>query len=416
MKRHFLLLQGVSSPFFKRLGQALLAQGHRVTKLSFNGGDVAYWAPHTSRWFRDDLNSLPDYLNQIYQRAGITDQVLFGDRRPVHQIAVQQARNAGIRNHVFEEGYFRPYWVTLEREGVNGRSLFPRDPEWIRAAAFRLAETNNANRSPERFQSPFWRRAAHDVAYHLASSLNPILFPQYKTHAPVLAPVEYAGFVSREFKNKRLAEQERSKLSAVLSQSPGFYFLPLQLNSDFQVLDQSVLNSMPILLEHVIASFAQYAPAATKLVIKNHPLDFGQIDYQVLSGNLAKQYGVSERIHYFETGDLNAMVGKALGTITLNSTVGSVALEFGCPTLCLAEAQYNFSGLTAQCGLDDFWTELPEPDSALFKQFKAVLMHTTQVNGGFYCPQGIALAVKASAQILTAEQSPLEFLMRQTSV
>jgi capsular polysaccharide export protein len=37
-----------------------------------------------------------------------------------------------------------------------------------------------------------------------------------------------------------------------------------------------------------------------------------------------------------------------------------------------------------------------------------VVLATTQVNGGFYCPQGISLAVQGSAQVLQAERSPLE--------
>ncbi len=413
MKRHFLLLQGVSSPFFKRLGQALLTRGHRVTKLSFNGGDVAYWMPGDSRWFRQDLTALPHYLDELIESERITDQVLFGDRRPVHQIAVQQARLHGIRNHVFEEGYFRPHWVTLEREGVNSRSLFPRDPDWIRAAGLKLFDSCLAQKQVKHFESPFWRRAAHDVAYHLASSLNPLAFPKYRTHSPVLATVEYAGFVQRVIKNKRFAGQERTKFASLLQQSTDFYFLPLQLNSDFQVQDQPVLNSMSVLLEQVIASFATHAPVSTQLVIKNHPLDFGQVDYQSLCDKLAKQYDVSGRIIYLETAELNALVNKALGTITLNSTVGSVALEHGCPTICLADALYSFKGLTAQCNLDDFWVQLPKPDLSLFEQFKAVVMHTTQVNGGFYCPQGIGLAVQASVDRLTADQSPLEHLMQQ---
>ena len=415
MKRHFLLLQGVSSPFFKRLGQALLAQGHRVTKLSFNGGDVAYWAPHSSRWFKQDLSELADYLNQIYLTDGITDQVLFGDRRPVHQIAVLQARAAGIRNHVFEEGYFRPYWVTLEREGVNSRSLLPKDPDWLRIAGRQLSAENTQHKPINAFQSPFWRRASHDVAYHLASSLNPIFFPTYRTHAPVLAPVEYAGFVCREIKNKLNSAQERVKLGEFIDQSTEFYFVPLQLNSDFQVQDQAHLNSMPVFLKQVIASFARHAPTSTHLLIKNHPFDFGQIDYQSLIDKLAHQHDVTGRIAYVETGNLQTLLKHALGTITLNSTAGSVSLELDRPTFCLADAMYNVPGLTAQCLLDDFWVQTPKPDPELLKQFKAVVMHTTQVNGGFYCPQGIALAVKASVERLTAEQSPLELLMQQTS-
>lgn len=413
MKRHFLLLQGVSSPFFKRLGEQLVAHGHRVSKISFNGGDVAYWAPETSRWFRNNPGELPYYLSRLYQSEGITDQVLFGDRRPVHQIAVQQARIPGVRNHVFEEGYFRPYWVTLEREGVNSRSLLSKDPEWLRKAGRQLLHSGNPSQPINAFHSPFWRRASHDVAYHFASSLNPLFFPGYRTHAPVLAPIEYAGFVRRIFKNKLNSAQQRIKLDALLYRSTEFYFVPLQLNSDFQVQDQAHLNNMPVFLEHVIASFARCAPASTHLVIKNHPLDFDQIDYLSLIDRFAFDHNVTGRILYVETGDLQTLVKRALGTITLNSTVGSVSLELERPTFCLADAMYNVPGLTAQCLLDEFWVQLPKPDPELFKQFKAVVMHTTQVNGGFYCPQGISLAVKASINRLTAKQSPLELLMQQ---
>ena len=413
VKRHFLFLQGVSSPFFKQLAKLLVGAGHRVTKISFNMGDVAYWAPGQSVWFRQDESEFAEFLAHMYQREGITDQVLFGDRRPVHRVAVQKAREQGLRNHVFEEGYFRPSWVTLEREGVNSRSQLPRDAAWLRAASRALSASCEAQANINTFQSPFWRRAAHDVAYHAACGLNALVFPHYRTHSTVFAPVEYAGFVTRHLKNKFRINQERTKLHDLLSRSEGFYFLPLQLNSDFQVRDQPVLNTMRAVLEHVIGSFAQNAPANTHLAIKNHPLDFDQINYQALCAQLASQFGVAGRIEYFETGDLEALVKNAVGTITLNSTVGNAALALGCPTLCLAPAVYDVVGLTAQCGLDAFWQQVPKPDPELFALFKTVITHATQINGGFYCPQGIALAANASVKLLVAEQSPLEQLSQQ---
>jgi capsular polysaccharide export protein len=416
VKRHFLFLQGVSSPFFKQLAKLLRAAGHRVTKISFNMGDVAYWATDQSIWFRQSESDLAGYLEEIYQREGITDQVLFGDRRPVHRDALQIARKQGVRNHVFEEGYFRPYLVTLEREGVNSRSQLPRDVTWLRAAGHTLLASSVRQVELSTFQSPFWRRAAHDVAYHLAASLNPLVFPRYRTHASVLAPIEYAGFVARKIKNKFRAKEERISMHDLLTCSEDFYFLPLQLDTDFQVRDQPELNTMRAVLERVIASFAQHAPANTRLAIKNHPLAFDQVNYQLLSTELASQCGVSERIVYFETGNLEILLENALGTITLNSTVGNVALERGCPTLCLAPAVYDFQGLTAQCGLDAFWRQLPKPEPELFRLFKTVVTHTTQVNGGFYCPRGIELAAIASAKILVAEQSPLERLRQQISL
>lgn len=415
MKRHFLFLQGVSSPFFKQLANVLVAAGHRVTKISFNMGDVVYWAPGQSVWFRQSESELAGFLAQLYQREGITDQVLFGDRRPVHRVAVKQARELGIRNHVFEEGYFRPYWVTLEREGVNGRSQLPRDVAWLRAAGAKLIASGQPQAAIDTFRSPFWRRAVHDVAYHAACGLNPVVFSKYRTHATVLAPVEHVGFVARRLKNQFRIKQDARGLEGLLRHPEGFYFLPLQLDSDFQVRDQPVLNSMRAVLERVIRSFAQQAPVNTRLAIKNHPLDFDRVNYQLLTSQLASQYGVAGRIEYFETGDLDRILKHALGTITLNSTVGNVALEHGCPIICLAPALYDFEGLTAQCGVDEFWGRLPKPEAELFALFKAVVLHTSQVNGGFYCPSGIELAAKASVKLLVADQSPLERLRQQIS-
>ena len=41
--RTFLFLQGVCSPFFARLADALEKCGHRVLKINFNVGDDLYW-------------------------------------------------------------------------------------------------------------------------------------------------------------------------------------------------------------------------------------------------------------------------------------------------------------------------------------------------------------------------------------
>jgi capsular polysaccharide export protein len=410
-KKSFLFLQGVSSPFFKRLAHKLEQDGHQVHKVSFNGGDLAYWAPRTSHWFRGALSELPSFLAEIYRKFGITDQVLFGDRRPVHQRAVEAGRQNALRNHVFEEGYFRPYWITLEREGVNARSQLPKDPDWYRRVGEQLLDAKDTLPVAQPFKSAFWRRAGHDVLYHTASALNPLLFPAYRTHALSWAPDEYVGYVRRQIEtrlDKPPQQRDFSHWLEGIRKGGALYFLPLQLDSDFQVRDQPVLNSMSAVLEHVIASFARHAPASSCLLVKNHPLDDGRVRYPTLLARLIQQYDLADRVQYCEAGDLYQILACASGTVTLNSTVGSVALEHGCPTLCLADATYQLPGLTAQCGLDAFWTGLPAPDPLLFASFKAVVLSTTQVNGGFYCAQGIALAVQGSAQVLQAERSPLE--------
>jgi len=405
--RSFLFLQGVTSPFFARLATALTQQGHRVHKVNFNVGDVSYWMPRASNWFRQDLSALPSFLNKLYTQHGITDQVVFGDRRPVHFAALEQGRRNDVRNHVFEEGYFRPNLITLEREGVNARSQLPRSPEWFIRAGLHLPALNPG----QGFNSPLWLRALHDVAYQASGVLNRVLFAKYRTHLVMSPVVEYAGYLQRSRLLKRVAPQNNDTIQTLLKQGTPYFFIPLQLNSDSQVRDHTRFHTMQLMLKHVVQSFAQHAPLHTKLVIKNHPLDTGWEHYDRVVLNLIHQYGLKERVIYLESGDLASLVKHAQGTITLNSTVGYVALEQGCPTLCLGDPQYNLPGLTDQQDLAQFWGMPVAPEPKLFESFKRVVVHTTQVYGGFYCPPSIAQAVQGSCERLAAELSPLQQLL-----
>lgn len=406
-QRHFLFLQGVCSPFFGRLADRLLADGHHVLKVNFTAGDVAYWGGRKSLAFRGRPQDLRDFLDSVYLRHGITDQVLFGDRRPVHRPAVEHADALGIRTHVFEEGYFRPHWVTLEREGVNGHSLLPRDPEWFWAVGGDLA----GDEAAEPFASPFRVRAVHDVAYHVASAANPLLFPYYRTHAGMTAPVEYLGYIRRFSFLRWWKPRDTGLIADLIARRAAYYVLPLQLNTDAQIRDHSRFDSMAEVIEFVMASFAQQVPAGSRLVIKNHPLDMGLLSYERLIRRLARQYDLVGRIDYLESGDLESLVRHARGLVTVNSTVGGVSLGLDCPTMALSDPIYNLPGLTFQGMLDDFWQEGEAPNRELFRRFRNAVIHTTQVNGGFYCRKGIELAVRNSVAILENATSPLEALM-----
>lgn len=406
-KRRFLLLQGVCSPFFARLGERLEAEGHKVFKVNFTAGDWLGWRGRRSYHYRGSLGDLNGFIKALWLREGITDQILFGDRRPVHRAAVDQAQRFGIRTHVFEEGYFRPNWVTLEREGVNGHSLLPRDPDWFREVHPSLPQREK----PVAFHSPFRKRAVRDVAYHLAGSLNPVLYPGYRTHHPATAPVLYAGYLRRFALLPHWTRQDAGAIDALLASREGYFLFPLQLNTDAQIVHHSRFVDMCEAIDRVISSFAHHAPSVSRLVIKNHPLDMGLVDYRRFIARRVSEYDLGNRVVYLETGDLGKLVAKAAGLVTVNSTAGGVALGAKCPTLALADPIYNLPGLTFQHGLDAFWQERSQPDSALFRAFKDTVLYTTQLNGGFYCRKGCELAVANAVKRLSAEKSPLESLL-----
>lgn len=404
MKRSYLFLQGVCSPFFSRLGERLRADGAAVAKVNFTAGDAAYWRNGDASAFRGGAQALPDYYGAAFEKRGVTDVVLFGDRRPVHRPAVELAHRQGLRVHVFEEGYFRPHWITLERGGVNAHSALPRDPAWYREAA----RSTGPAPEPVPFRAPFWNRAGHDVAYHLCGALNPVCFPRYRTHAPYGAAREYSAYLRRAAALRWRGRLDAVAVARVSSGSRPYYLLPLQLDGDSQIRDHSPFQSMRQVAALAIASFAQFAPEDSVLVVKNHPLDPGLSRHEDGVRGLARTYGVEDRVVYLERGHLPSLLARAAGVVTVNSTVGAAALEYGCPTMALSSAVYHLEGLTFQGPLDEFWRAAAPPDRELFLAFKAAVVHTTQVNGGFYSEPGMELAIASAAERIRRPRSLLE--------
>ena len=405
--RSFLFLQGVASPFFARLAERLVAAGNQVFRITFNGGDIAYWVGRPFWRFLERVDALPEFLNEKFRKVGFTDIVLFGDKRPVHRPCIKWANENGIRIHVFEEGYFRPFWVTLERGGVNTQSNLPRDPNWYWKVGPALP--NYGTGTP--FISPFLHRALHDILYHVASAVNPVFFPRYRTHHEYIAPIEAVGHVRRFVRSSLCKRQDKETLAGLINDSIPYFLLPFQLNNDAQIREHSPVGNMRGLTEHVMKSFAKYGPKDVRLVIKNHPLDKGLVNYPKVIGELERRFNLAGRVHYFETGDLVTMLRHAKGVVTVNSTVGPWALQIGCPVVTLSNPIYNLNGLTFQGGLDEFWSNPVPPDSEFFRLFRNTVIHTTQISGGFYCKKGIEMTVKNSLYALQSDLSPLEELL-----
>ncbi|WP_255592907.1 capsule biosynthesis protein [Bordetella sp. BOR01] len=389
------------------LGQALRDAGHHVHKINFNGGDSLYWKGGGTIAHRNGLADLAEFYQRIFDRASPTDLVLFGDCRPLHMPAIRVAERTGARVHVFEEGYFRPYWITLERSGVNARSLLPRDPDWYNEIGPAVPKYENG----EPFESSFLIRACHDVWYHVGNLQNPVFYPGYRTHAQVSAPVEYCAYLRRALSLPLAQREDKKTIEDLIRLRRRFWLLPLQLNSDTQIRDHSPFRDMEEVVEKTVESFSMHAGSGEMLLIKNHPLDTGLCGYKKLVSGIARKFDVEKRVVYVETGHLPTILNHACGVVTVNSTVGSSALVHSRPTIALASAIYNMPDLTFQGNLDEFWSNAAPPDADLFQHFRNVVIHATQVNGGFYSRSGMKLGIRNSVARLLREKSPLEELL-----
>jgi len=406
--RSFAFLQGVCSPFFAQLGMRLAVEGVAVSKVNFTAGDAASWPRrlhHVS--YRSQWEALESFYESYFAERGITDIVLFGDSRHIHKTAIGVAKRNGLRIHVFEEGYFRPYWLTLERDGVNANSNLPRDPDWYRTAGKSVPRYGNG----QAFKSSFFARAWHDVAYNAHGLRNRWSYPAYRSHAPHSAWAEYKAYVRRALQLQTRQRRDAHEITELVRRDKRFYLLALQLNSDSQIRQHSNFSHMKDLVSMVMPSFAMHAPKDADLVIKNHPLDPGIDDHENMVMNLAWQLGIQDRVTFLESGHLPTLLSHAAGVVVVNSTVGGSALVHARPTIALGEALYDMPGLTFQGELDAFWREGEPPDMLLFTRFRNVVIHATQVNGGFYTRSGIRMAVENSLGRLLNEFSRLDELM-----
>jgi capsular polysaccharide export protein len=392
----FLFLQGPIGLFFSRLAQRLLDDGHEVHRINQHAGDRLFWRLPGAVDYRMGALDWPDFFSACLDRWHVTDLLLFGDCRPLHQSAIRIAGERDIRVHVFEEGYLRPHWVTLESGGVNANSSLPRDVDFYRSAVHSTPPWGGGVSVPYSFV----RRAFEDVLYHTAMVVAGQLYPGYRTHRPWPPYVEYAHAAGR-FLRKPLAKRRLSHLVKNFARHSQLYYLfPLQLNADVQIRQHFSSGRMEPAIEEVIASFARCAPKNTMLVLTEHPLDTGVIDLKRFARRCGEAHGVASRLLCLEGGSPPELVRQCRGMITVNSTMGPVAMECGVPVIALGRALYSVPGLTFQGALDDFWWEATPADPELFDAFRRVVAARTQIAGGFYSAAAIELAVQGAAHRL----------------
>ena len=129
--------------FFLRLADWLTANGKTVHKFNFNAGDDYFYPPTQAHTvvFNDNYDAFPEFLQEYIVQHHIQAVVCFGDTRPYHVIAKRIANGNQASFWAFEEGYFRPYYITLEKDGVNAFSS---------ASPCRLFSLNNSLACPAR--------------------------------------------------------------------------------------------------------------------------------------------------------------------------------------------------------------------------------------------------------------------------
>jgi capsule polysaccharide modification protein KpsS len=376
--KRVLLLQGPVGPFFRRFAAELTRRGAEVSKVNFNGGDALCYGGPRALAFREPIEAWPAFFRTLIHERSIDDVFLFGDCRPMHRLAIAEARALGVRVWVFEEGYLRPDWITVEEGGVNGNSRMSRDPETYRAYA--AAEPP----PPISIGSTFFLISVWAALYAIGMSLGRRRYPHYRHHRDFQTIAQGAIWLRGGFRKLWYAARERGALEELTAPGARPYFLvPLQVHCDAQ-FQHSPFETNEQVIAEIVAAFAGHAPPETLLVLKHHPGDRAYRDYGAFVAEIGARHGCADRLRYVHDLHLPTLLRGARGVVTMNSTVGTSALHHGAPVKVLGRAIYDMPGMTYQGPLADFFVDPGPVDVALLHAFERYLRATNQINGNFY--------------------------------
>lgn len=377
--KNILFLQGPMGNFFKKVDNLFIKQGATTYKIGFNMGDSFFSNHFNYIAYRDKREEFASFIQDFLQKKKIDKILLFGDCRFYQKTAINIAMKLEIDVFVFEEGYIRPNYITMERYGVNNFSKISRERVFYDALALQeIPKAEDVNYSQ-------FKMVYSAIIYYLVSNICKNRYPYYIHHREFSALKEAFWGIRSLFRKFIYPFYEQQYLQIIQTKlSKKYFFVPLQTYNDFQVLEHSGYKSVEKFIIEVLESFAQAHPSHW-LVFKHHPVDRGRKQYRKFIMEQAKILKIEKRVLVLYDTHLPTLLKNAIGTVTINSTVGLSSLYHGIPTITLGNAIYDIDGLTCKgMRLDDFWHKQLAPDMDLLQKYRWFLIENTQLNGSFY--------------------------------
>ncbi|KNG92636.1 capsule biosynthesis protein [Pseudaestuariivita atlantica] len=412
--RVFLFLQGPHGPFFHRLGRMLRKARAEVWRVGFNAGDRAFWFhPRSYIPYTGALADWPEAFRALVAEKGVTDIVLYGDTRPVHAEAVTIARGLGLTVHVFEEGYMRPYWVTYERGGSNGNSRLMEMSVPAMQEALKLSDMEAP--LPPGHWGDMRQHVFYGALYHFFVLFRNGQYRNLRSHRAIPVSKEFRLYVQRLLLMPLLAVDRWIATLRIRYGGFPYHLTLLQLEHDSSFQMHSPFGTMADFLELVIDGFADGAPGHHHLVIKAHPLEDGRVPVRRTLRRLARDRGISDRVHFVRGGKLAALLNDARTAVTVNSTAGQQVLWRGIPLKVFGDAVYSKPEFVSDQALGEFFAQPSRPDNRAYKDYRRYLLETSQLPGGFYSARGRRQLLRQVVDMMLSGEDPYDALKSGTA-
>lgn len=377
--RRVMLLQGPMGKFFRQLSSWLKAHQVECFKVNFNAGDFIFFNGPQVINYHGRLANFKKWLCVHLKELDIDAIVCFGDCRFYHAVALQLARELGIKIFVFEEGYIRPDYITLERGGVNDYSQLREKFQSLDGQELPSPD------KPQGIDTRFGWMVFVAFTYYTFWVLFFWLFPFYRHHRQI-SPIAEAFFWIRSFIRRVINYQIEPHrfLDIIKNHDRRYFIVALQVHNDSQVRVHSDYNDVEEFIVEVLESFADNAPRDKHLVFKHHPMDRGYRHYGHLLRKHTAALGIADRVHYVCDVHFPTLMKHSIGMVTINSTSGLQSLFHEKPVKLMGRAIYCMPKLTYHGDLDQFWANPGRVNRLIYRRFRYVLVHYSQLNGSYY--------------------------------
>jgi len=184
--RNVLLLQGPMGDFFKKLDLSLRKKGAKTYKIGLNVGDFIFSNRDNYIPYRGKAGkSWRRFIRNFILEKEIDKIFLFGDCRHYQSIVIKVAQELNVEVFVFEEGYVRPHYITMEKWGVNDYSHISRDAEfYYKLKDIRIKKALHAKQSK-------FKMVYSATLYYALSNMFRFRYPYYIHHREFSATKEF---------------------------------------------------------------------------------------------------------------------------------------------------------------------------------------------------------------------------------
>ena len=375
-----LFLIGPIGTFFARLSNYLEENNVRTYKISFPLYEYGFPKSRLIK-FHQEINLFKKYLKKFLIDKEIKHIFMYGNVLIPHKQALQlveelKKEDIYVNTHIFELGYLRPNFVTLENEGINYNSSLIKSKEF----------------------------------YSKQDSFSVLPIPKKHARFRIRKIWKTITFIHHSFKNYKLVESEHKlqpKPIYIWYQIKGFflkyffffteyklknfilgkkYFLViLQVSTDSQLTEGSDFKDNEKFIYKVIKDFTDANRNDINLVFKHHPRDRGYTNYRDQIERISKKLGSYNNVFYIHDYYLSKLFQNpnCKGTVLINSTVGYQSLYHSVPVKSLGITPYNIEGLSEQKNLVSFFKNPSPVDKLLFNKFYKYILENSQINGNF---------------------------------